>query len=42
MKIGILIPVTSNNRNWKTISETYLYNLTIYCSMQELFIKEYT
>ena len=29
MKIGILIPVTSNYRNWNTILETYLYNLTL-------------
>ena len=29
-KIGILIPTTSNGRpQWKTISQTYLYNLTL-------------
>ena len=29
MKIGLIIPVTSNKRNWKTIEETYLYNYTL-------------
>lgn len=29
MKIGLLIPSTSNNRNWKTYSDTYLYNYTL-------------
>jgi hypothetical protein len=28
MKIALLIPCTSNNRPWKTINESYLYNLT--------------
>jgi len=29
MKVGLIIPVTSNKRNWKTIEETYLYNYTL-------------
>ena len=29
MKIGILIPTTSNNRDWKNAKDTYLYNLTL-------------
>jgi len=29
MKIGILIPSTSNNRDWKSYRESYLYNLTL-------------
>ena len=29
MKIGLLIPCTSNKRDWKNIKETYLYNLTL-------------
>ena len=29
MKIGILIPTTSNNRDWKSPRETYLFNLTL-------------
>jgi hypothetical protein len=29
MKIGLLIPSTSNGRNWSSIKESYLYNLTI-------------
>ena len=29
MKIGLIIPVTSNKRDWKTIEETYLYNYTL-------------
>ena len=29
MKIGLLIPCTSNGRNWSTIKESYLYNLTM-------------
>lgn len=29
MKIGILIPTTSNNRDWKSAKETYLFNLTV-------------
>ena len=29
MKIGILIPTTSHQRNWKTMEETYLYNYTL-------------
>jgi hypothetical protein len=28
MKIALLIPCTSNNRHWKSMTETYLYNLT--------------
>ena len=28
MKIAFLIPCTSNNRPWKTMTETYFYNLT--------------
>jgi len=28
MKIGILIPTTSNGRKWSTIKDSYLYNLT--------------
>ena len=27
-KIGILIPCTSNDRNWNTFKETYLFNMT--------------
>jgi hypothetical protein len=29
MKIGLLIPSTSNDRDWKTYEESYLYNLTL-------------
>ena len=29
MKIGLLIPVTSNKRNWTHMKETYLYNNTL-------------
>ena len=29
MKIGLLIPTTSNGRKWKKYHETYLYNFTI-------------
>lgn len=29
MKIGILVPCTSKGRDWKTIRETYLFNLTL-------------
>ena len=29
MKIAILIPSTSRNRNWKTIKESYLYQVTL-------------
>ena len=29
MKIGIIIPSTSNGREWTTYKETYLYNHTI-------------
>ena len=29
MKIGILIPSTSNGRDWKTGKETYLYSITL-------------
>jgi hypothetical protein len=29
MKIGILIPSTSNGRDWKTYKETYLYSITL-------------
>ena len=29
MKIGLLIPSTSNGRDWKTIQESYLYNHTL-------------
>ena len=29
MKIGLLIPCTSNKRDWKNIKESYLYNLTL-------------
>jgi hypothetical protein len=29
MKIGILIPSTSNGRDWKTCKETYLYTITL-------------
>ncbi len=29
MKVGLLIPCTSNKRNWKNIKESYLYNLTL-------------
>ena len=29
MKIGILIPTTSNNRDWQSAKETYLFNLTV-------------
>ena len=29
MKIGLLIPTTSNGRAWKIYQETYLYNFTI-------------
>jgi hypothetical protein len=29
MKIGILIPTTSNGRNWTSYRETYLYNITL-------------
>lgn len=28
MKIGLLIPSTSNNREWNSLKESYLYNLT--------------
>tara|TARA_B110001450_G_C17595868_1_gene470820 strand:- start:298 stop:1059 length:762 start_codon:yes stop_codon:yes gene_type:complete len=28
-KIGLLIPCTSKNRDWKNIKESYLYNLTL-------------
>ena len=28
MKIGLLIPSTSNNREWTTIKDSYLFNLT--------------
>lgn len=28
LKIGILIPTTSNKRDWETPEETYLYNMT--------------
>ena len=28
-KIGLLIPCTSNNRNWEHIKDSYLYNLTL-------------
>jgi hypothetical protein len=28
MKIGLLIPSTSNNRPWTSIKESYLYHLT--------------
>lgn len=28
MKIAFLIPCTSNNRNWKNMTESYFYNLT--------------
>lgn len=34
MKIGILIPSTSKNRNWKCIKESYLYN----CLLKSLLI----
>ena len=30
MKIAILIPSTTNNRNWNCITDTYLYNSIIY------------
>ncbi len=29
MKVGLLIPCTSNKRDWKNIKESYLYNLTL-------------
>ena len=29
MKIGLLIPCTSKNRNWSSIKESYLYKLTL-------------
>lgn len=29
MKIGLLIPSTSNGRDWKSYKETYLYNITL-------------
>jgi len=29
MKIGLLIPCTSKNRNWSSIKECYFYNLTL-------------
>jgi hypothetical protein len=29
MKIGLLIPSTSNGRNWATYMETYLYSITL-------------
>ena len=29
MKIGLLIPCTSKNRNWSSIKESYFYNLTL-------------
>ena len=29
MKIGLLIPTTSNKREWGTIKDTYLFNLTL-------------
>ena len=41
MKIGILIPTTSNNRDWNSPRETYLFNLTLssfintYCKEHE-------
>ena len=44
MKIGILIPITSKNRNWRTIKESYIYNiflksfLTTYCQQYEYTI----
>lgn len=34
MKIGILIPSTSRNRNWKSIKESYLYN----CFLKSLLL----
>ena len=27
MNIGIIIPTTTNNTNWKTVKETHLYNI---------------
>ena len=29
MKIGVLIPSTSRNRNWNSIKDSYLYNCLI-------------
>jgi hypothetical protein len=29
MKIGLLIPCTSNKHNWATMKETFLYNMTL-------------
>lgn len=41
MKIGILIPVTSRNRNWVSIRESYLYNYTLK-SFSVIYNPEYT
>ena len=40
MKIGLLIPTTSNGRNWQHITQTYLYNLTLR-SFQHIYDKEH-
>ncbi len=40
-KIGILIPTTSRNRNWKTLKETYLYELFL-TSFIATYDKEHT
>ena len=40
-KIGILIPTTSRNRNWKTIKETHLYKLFLK-SFFSTYNKEHT
>ena len=29
MKVAILVPSTTNGRDWKTMEGTYLYNLTL-------------
>jgi hypothetical protein len=46
MKIGILIPTTSNGREWKSYKETYLYTITlksfILSTMEEKETHNYT